>query len=176
METVIIVLLVLLVFLISCDIQLIKTMRNYILGSPVSADVDGFVHADESYDAESSMADGFLGSSRTSSGWEPSTSDFDNLDADEIFKSYAEDLNANVDRAIVESHNEYTSDMDYLATTGASHASARDDFMPAVQFHGLPRKAHYANVGAEGSARTAQSETPEAVIDIRDHNSSGYIL
>lgn len=107
--------------------------------------------------------------------WEP-TSDFNNIGADQLYQVYAEDLKANVDQAIVESHREYTEDAAYLASTGASHASARDDFMPAVQFHGLPRSAHYANLGAQMGARTGQTETPDIVIDIAKHNTTGYLL
>ena len=122
------------------------------------------------------MSDGFTGSREPVNTWEPSTSDFDKLSADTIYRTYAEDLNANVDKAIVESHREYTEDTDFLATTGASHASARDDFMPAVPFHGLPRKAHYSQPGSENSARVAQTETPETVMDISRHHTSSYVI
>lgn len=118
----------------------------------------------------------FMNSREGVGSWEPSTAEFENVDNQKLFQSYAEDLKANVDQAIVESHREYTADTDYLATTGASHQSDRDDFRPAVQFHGLPRKAHYSQIGAENSARTAQSETPEEVMNIKTHNSFGYTL
>jgi hypothetical protein len=108
--------------------------------------------------------------------WEPSTVEFDGSGTDAIYRTYAEDLKSNVDAVIVESHQEYTEDAAYLASTGASHASARDDFMPAVQFHGLPRSAHYMNLGATMGARTGQSETPDTVIDLSIHNSAGYAL
>lgn len=194
MEIVIIVLLVLLIFLISCDNSLLKTVKDYIwpasasdavaaavadaaVASGAAADaaaaVEGYSVSDE---LELGRRSGFLNNAESTTTWEPSTADFEKLGADKIYQSYAEDLKANVDRAVVESHREYTKETDFLATTGASHAAARDDFMPPVQFHGLPRKAHYANVGAETTSRTAQTETPDAVMDIRDHNSSGYVL
>jgi hypothetical protein len=118
----------------------------------------------------------FMNSRDGVSSWEPSTAEFARVGNQTLFQSYAEDLKANVDQAIIESHREYTEDTDYLATTGASHQSDRDDFRPAVQFHGLPRRAHYSQLGAENSARTAQSETPEEVMDIKTHNSFGYAL
>lgn len=92
---------------------------------------------------------------------------------DEIY-SYPLMLADNVDESIIQSHREYVQDTEILGTTGASHASARDDFSPPVQFHGFPRKAHYANLGAEITARQGQSETPEEVIDVANHNSYGY--
>jgi hypothetical protein len=121
-------------------------------------------------------SEGFMNSRESHNTWEPSTVDFAKLDNDTLYKSYSEDLKANVDQAIVESHREYVKDTDFLATTGASHQSARDDFMPAVQFHGLPRTAHYAALGSESSARTSQSETPEEAYNIATSHSSGYII
>lgn len=177
MGAIIITLLILLVFLLSCDGQLLQTIKKMVSVEPLS--VDGFEYGIEdelmlSDNTEHVKGENFMNSREAAGTWEPSTSDFTKLGNDKIYKSYAEDLNANVDRAIIDSHREYTEDSDFLATTGASHASARDDFMPAVPFHGLPRKAHYAQLGAENSARTAQSETPEIVDDIRQHNSTGY--
>jgi hypothetical protein len=86
------------------------------------------------------------------------------------------DIHSNVDKSIIDSHREYTADSAYLASTGSSHASARDDFRPAVQFHGLPRSAHYANLGATSGARTGQSETPETVMDTAEHHGNEYML
>ena len=178
MEAVIIILLILLVFLLSCDCELLQSIKNKIWPSPA----EGFEYGIEDeltlMDDNSNIVKGekFMNNRETTNTWEPSTADFSKLGNDKIYKSYAEDLNANVDQAIIESHRDYTEDSDFLATTGASHASARDDFNPAVQFHGLPRKAHYAQPGAENSARTAQTETPDAVADISEHNSTGYIL
>ena len=179
MEAVIITLLILLVFLLSCDSQLLQTIKGKVWSA---APLDGFEYglADELMledDTEVRKGtSGFMNSREATNTWEPSSADFSKLGNDKIYKAYSEDLKANVDRAIVESHREYTEDSDFLATTGASHASARDDFNPAVGFHGLPRKAHYAQLGAENSARVAQSETPEEVRDIKNHNSTGYIL
>jgi hypothetical protein len=183
-DAIIIILLVLLVFLISCDYKLLKSLgivsdakssenETVFTEEVPMPDTEGYSVKDE---LKLLRKDGFMNSSEEVRTWEPSTAQFDELGADTVYQTYAEDLKANVDRAIVESHREYVKDVDFLATTGASHAAARDDFMPAVQFHGLPRKAHYANVGAESTARVAQSETPEAVMDIREHNSTGYVL
>jgi hypothetical protein len=182
MKAVIIILLILLVFLLSCDSPLLQSVKNKFNSAVFHSEEEEYNIDDEltligdSANAEMGCVEPFMNSRESTNTWEPSTSDFGKLSNDKIFKSYSEDLNANVDMAIVESHREYTEDTDFLATTGASHASARDDFMPAVPFHGLPRKAHYANLGAESSARTAQSETPEVVLDIKNHNSTGYSL
>lgn len=181
MEAVIIVLLVLLVFLLSCDSQLLKTIKDKVLGGEEES-VDGFYNPLDELSLIEDDSDvrkgteGFMNSREATNTWEPSTSTFSKLGRGKLYKAYAEDLKANVDQAIVESHREYIEDASFLATTGASYASARDDFNPAVQFHGLPRKAHYAQLGAENSARTAQTETPEAVREIRNHNSTGYAL
>ena len=179
MEAVIITLLILLVFLLSCDSQLLQTIKDKV-SSPMPPP-EGFEYSLEDelmLDDNTATVKGenFMNTREPTNTWEPSTADFAKLGADKIYKAYSEDLKANVDRAIVESHREYTEDSDFLATTGASHASARDDFMPAVKFHGLPRKAHYAQLGAENTSRTAQSETPEEVQDIKNHNSTGYSL
>lgn len=180
MEAVIITLLILLVFLLSCDSQLLQTIKDKVWSSAPPHDGFDYGLADELMledDTEVRKGtSGFMNSREATNTWEPSTADFAKLGNDKIYKAYAEDLKANVDRAIIESHREYTEDSDFLATTGASHASARDDFQPAVKFHGLPRKAHYAQLGAENSARVAQSETPEEVQNIKHHNSTGYIL
>jgi hypothetical protein len=180
MEAVIITLLILLVFLLSCDSQLLQTIKDKVWSA--APPPDGFEYG---LDDELMLEDdtevrkgtsGFMNSREATNTWEPASADFSKLGNDKIYKAYSEDLKANVDRAIVDSHREYTEDSDFLATTGASHASARDDFHPAVGFHGLPRKAHYAQLGAEKSARVAQSETPEEVQDINNHNSTGYRL
>lgn len=180
MEAVIVILLILLVFLLSCDSQLLQTIKDkvwYVVPPPPkTSSLDDELVLYEDNTSETNGTSGFMNTRETITTWEPSTSDFTKLGNDKIYKSYAEDLKANVDRAIIESHREYTEDTDFLATTGASHASARDDFQPAVKFHGLPRKAHYAHLGADKTARVGQSETPEDVADIRSHNSTGYEL
>ena len=180
MEAVIITLLILLVFLLSCDSQLLQTIKDKVWSA--APPPDGFEYGledelmlEDDTDVRKGTS-GFMNNREATNSWEPSTADFSKLGNDKIYKAYSEDLKANVDRAIVESHRDYTEDSDFLATTGASHASARDDFHPAVGFHGLPRKAHYAQLGAEKSARVAQSETPEEVQDIKNHNSTGYRL
>lgn len=179
MTAIIITLLILLVFLLSCDSSFLQTIKDYVwtprpIISTFTADDNYEILPDPLSDVD--RKEGFLGSREATTTWEPSTADFAKLGADKIYKSYAEDLKSNVDRAIIESHRDYTQDTDFLATTGASHASARDDFNPAVGYHGLPRKAHYANIGSMPSARVSQSETPEEVADIRDHNSNEYTL
>ena len=123
-----------------------------------------------------STEDTFLGSREAVRTWEPSTSEFDNLSLDEKYRRYPEDLNANVDKAIIDSHANYLSDADFLASTGSSHASENDHFTPPVGWHGLPRGAHYAQLGSERTARVSQSETPEEVAEYSQHNSTNYIL
>lgn len=108
--------------------------------------------------------------------WEAPTEFLDAVDK-QGYGSYAEDLpRANVDAGILESHREYVNETSHVGTTGASYAVVRDDFMPAVQFMGLPRKAMYAQLGSDQSSRVTQSETPEQVIDLAQHVSTGYIL
>jgi hypothetical protein len=89
---------------------------------------------------------------------------------------YVESLTSGLDSSIYESHSEYVHDTSQLASVGASHAATRDDFMPPVPFHGLPRCAHYANVGSEKSARVTQSETPEESLLITSHHCTSYRL
>jgi hypothetical protein len=90
--------------------------------------------------------------------------------------SYSEDIRSSIDPSIVDSHNEFVADTDFLATTGASHAADRDDFLPPVPFHGLPRKAHYMNTGSEKDARVVQSETDMDINYIREHHNTSYVL
>lgn len=182
MQAVIIALLIVLIYLVSCDNSCVTALKERIFGSAEQTTVtttEGF-SAEDGYkllpDALFKNKDSFMNSRESVPSWEPSTADFDKLRSDDIYKSYSEDLKANVDRAIVESHREYVDDSNFLATTGASHASDRDDFTPAVPFHGLPRSAHYRNLGSESTSRTSQSETPEEVIDNATHNTSGYEL
>ena len=181
MEAVIITLLILLVFLLSCDSQLLQSIKDTVWSADHPPDgfeygLDDELMLEDDTDVRKGTG-GFMNNGEGTNTWVPGFNiNFSNLGNDKIYKAYSEDLKANVDRAIVESHREYTEDSDFLATTGASHASARDDFHPAVKFYGLPRKAHYAQLGAENSARVAQSETPEEVRDIKNHNSTGYIL
>ena len=89
---------------------------------------------------------------------------------------YAESIVGGLDSSIYESHQEYVNDTSHLASVGASHAATRDDFMPPVPFHGLPRCAHYANIGSEKSARVTQSETPEETLAITSHHCTSYTL
>ena len=178
----IIALLILLIFLLSCDSKVVDVIKRKLnIGCSAS---EGFrvrqtelqkdLYGDN---AQAHMkGERFMNNSESPNTWERSTAEFEGLDGDMLFGSYAEDLKANVDESIIESHKEYVADTDFLSTMGPSHASARDDFTPPVPFHGLPRAAHYANIGAGNSARTAQSETPEDVENIREHHSGGYLL
>lgn len=93
------------------------------------------------------------------------------------YGSYAEDLpRANMDSGIMESHREYIDETSHVGTTGASYAVVRDDFTPPVPFVGLPRKAMYAQLGSDQTARVTQSETPEQSINFSRHITSGYVL
>ena len=89
---------------------------------------------------------------------------------------YVESITNGLDSSIYESHQEYVNDTSQLASVGASHSATRDDFSPPVPFHGLPRCAHYANIGAEKSARVTQSETPEETLAITTHHCTSYKL
>ena len=172
LEELIVVLLIVLIMLLSCDSERLSSVSNWIW--PTTSKFKGEVQVyDDPLDNNTSS---FMDMREEPRTWEPSTSEFAAMKAKDIYKSYAEDLKSNVDSSIIESHREYVADTDFLATTGASHASARDDFNPPVQFHGLPRKAMYANLGSEGTSRTSQSETPEAVMDISTHSGSSYRL
>lgn len=83
---------------------------------------------------------------------------------------------SSLDEDIVNSHRNYLKETTHLATVGASHATDRDDFTPPVPFYGLPRKAHYKQLGSEKTARVSQSETPCQVMAYKQHNSTGYEL
>ena len=181
MQAVIIALLIVLIYLVSCDNSCVTSLKERLFGrdTPAPTTTEGF-SMEDGYkllpDPLFKNKDSFMNSRESVPSWEPSTADFDKLRSDDIYKSYSEDLKANVDRSIVESHREYVDDSNFLATTGASHASDRDDFTPAVPFHGLPRSAHYRNLGSEATSRTSQSETPEEVVENATHNTSGYEL
>lgn len=123
--------------------------------------------------------EGFQSSNEPPRTWEPNTATFDNVDPQKFFdgsQAYSEGLKSYMDPAIIASHRQYTSDTDFLATHGASHASARDDFTPPVQWHGLPRRAHYAQIGCERSARVSQTETPEETVEFAHHHNVHYEL
>lgn len=96
--------------------------------------------------------------------------------AGDVFTSYSEDIRKEIDPSIVESHREFVSDADFVATTGSSHAVSRDDFVPPVPYYGLPRKAHYMNTGAEKDARVVQSETLSDTFNIQEHHNTSYVL
>lgn len=117
----------------------------------------------------------FLGSRGAPRTWDFSTDEFHRLGSDKLFRSYEQDLEANVDEAIQESHREYVEDTDFLATTGPSHASDVSHFNPAVSYVGIPRDAMYRQLGSSSTSRTTQSETPEAVLEIKG-NRTPYVL
>ena len=75
------------------------------------------------------------------------------------YMSYSESLTGNIDTDVYSSHDSYLSDITNVATLGPSHLVMRDDDSPAVKWHGLPRKAMYANTGALDDSRVVQSET-----------------
>lgn len=119
--------------------------------------------------------DSFMNSRELGGGWEPNYYD-DALKLTNDKKEYVDSIKSNVDSEIIESHNEYVKDSNFLATTGSSHAAARDDFNPPVGWHGLPRRAHYASIGADSSARVFQSETASDIDHLRSHHSTEYCL
>jgi hypothetical protein len=176
MVAVIIALLIIILFLGCYDMPpYIQSIKDKLLSTSSSGGSESDVVMVED-NTEEIKGDSFMNDRRAPNTWEPSTVDYEKLDNDTEYKSYAEDLNANVDGAIIESHREYTEDTDFLATTGASHASARDDFMPAVKHWGLPRSAHYAQIGAESSSRVVQSETSADIQDVKEHHATEYRL
>ena len=77
------------------------------------------------------------------------------------YMSYSESLTDNIDTDVYSSHDAYLSDITNVATLGPSHLAMRDDDTPAVKWHGLPRRAMYANLGALDDSRVVQSETKE---------------
>lgn len=178
MEAVIITLLILLVFLLSCDSHLLQTIKNTVWSS--APPPEGFEYSlDDELMIEDNTptvkGENFMNSREPTNTWEPSTTDFAKAGADKIFKAYSEDLKANVDSAIVESHREYTEDTDFLATTGASHASATDHDDSAVPWVGFGgrRGGDVVHDGVEDSARTTTSYTPEQVSELQRQQKKG---
>ena len=98
-----------------------------------------------------------------------------NVDSSSL-SEYNQELIEGLDEEIVNSHQNYVNDSDFLATTGASNNTERDDFNPPVKFHGLPRCAHYAQLGAQSDARTQQSETAEDLELIKGSCPNRYCL
>jgi hypothetical protein len=182
MDTLVIAMIVIFIFIMSCDNVVQRYIREFICKATSSVAKVSPFSKEDNYEIlpdpmfEGDRKESFSGSREPVVTWEPSTAIFDSMDPEVIYKSYAEDLKSNVDEAIVESHREYIADSNFLATTGASHASDRDDFRPPIQFHGLPRGAHYSALGSESTSRTSQSETPEDVVDIAIHHSTDYAL
>ena len=76
---------------------------------------------------------------------------------------------------VVSSHERYVRDLDHKTTT-ASKQTVLDSFNPPVPWHGLPRKAMFARLGADSGARTVQSETPEQTLAFALHNGNTYCL
>lgn len=76
---------------------------------------------------------------------------------------------------VVSSHKKFVKELNHKTTT-ASKATVHDSFNPAVPWHGLPRKAMFARLGADRGARVVQSETPEQTMYFSQHNSTKYCL
>jgi hypothetical protein len=76
---------------------------------------------------------------------------------------------------VVKSHERFVKEMDHKTTT-ASKQTIHDSFNPPVQFWGLPRKSHYARLGADSTSRTVQTETPEQTLSYALHSNSRYCL
>lgn len=166
------ILLLLIIFVISCDNRWVRELKKKIP-----------VFFDEVADTTDILAKGVAETTEkvaeTVVGGVDTVNLLNSLDKIDTFtdgNDYTEVIQTDIDPEIIESHRQYTEDSAYLASTGASRATARDDFMPAVPFHGLPRTAHYRHLGAQSGARTGQSETPETVIDLAHHNSTRYCL
>lgn len=109
----------------------------------------------------------------------PTENDFTNqninIDSSSL-SEYNQELIGGLDEEITKSHENYVNDSDFLATTGASNNTERDDFNPPVKFHGLPRCAHYAQLGAQSDSRTQQSETVEDLALIKGSCPNRYCL
>ena len=76
---------------------------------------------------------------------------------------------------VVSSHERFVRELDHKTTT-ASKQTVLDSFNPPVPWHGLPRKAMFARLGADSGARTVQSETPEQTLAFALHNGNTYCL
>ena len=201
MIAILIFLLLVLIFMLACDKEMLQSTKDWMWrgswkypgwghgglpGNP-SGDPSGDPSEELAEDPEEESlanlsskedgdtAQGFLGSRAPPRAWDFSTSEYNRLGADKMFRSYEQDLEANVDEAIRQSHTEYVEDTDFLATTGASHASDNSHFNPAVSFVGIPRGAMYKHLGSSSTSRTTQSETPESVLEIRGSRTP-YVL
>jgi len=76
---------------------------------------------------------------------------------------------------VVTSHKRFITELNHKTST-ASKDTVLDSFNPPVPWHGLPRKAMFARLGADRGARVVQSETPDQTLDYALHNSSNYCL
>lgn len=196
MDCVIIILLILLIFLISCDTELmekIKSMLSSSYSSDSEEDEDEDTHRRSnktssepfynrvySRGGRKSKFKGkfpvrkskFMNNSEAPSTWEPSEFNYEQQGPD-MYKAYAEDLKANVDQAIIESHQAYMADMEFTATMGASHASANDFDDSPVPWVGIKRGGDVQHDGVEETARVTTSYTPEHIEDLKRRGQSG---
>ena len=151
MTALIVVLLIIIVFVASCDAKWVDSLKNIMKKNCDVEDVYG-------------ATEGFLGDRTPPSDLINDTPEFSksmrSSDA-----SYVENITATVDQSIVDSHNEYIADSDFLATTGASHRSDNSHFTPAVPYHGPMRRAMYAHPGADSDSRITTSETTDQIAD-----------
>ena len=92
MEAVIITLLILLVFLLSCDSQLLQTIKDKYWPAASVTNTCGHKQDDELLledDSETRKGtSGFMNSREATNTWEPSTADFTKLGNDKIYKEF----------------------------------------------------------------------------------------
>lgn len=189
-QTYLVIAVIVLLYLVTCEKEMICALKKTVMGAveggkdaavEAKADMDskGGFSSDDNYEIVQDPLDkgeNFLNISEERDTWEPSTAEFERLGSDTIYKTYAEDLKANVDQAIIESHNEYIQDTNFLATVGASHASENDHFTPAVKHVGAVRPSMYQSWGAERTSRVSQSETPEQVSEYQGYSKNRGFL
>lgn len=80
-----------------------------------------------------------------------------------------------LESSVETSHARFVKELDSKSST-ASKQTTMDSFNPPVPWHGLPRKAMFARLGADSGARTVQTETADQTLDYARHNSGGYSL
>lgn len=150
MDGVVVILLVLLIFMMSCDAGTLHSMRDKVLGVCSSR--------------EQKNIEKFLGTRDQNVNWSSSSPVNGMIGDVEQFN----DISLTLDKSIVDSHMDYTKETDYLASVGASHATDTTHSLRPVTFHGLPRTAHFKHTASESTSRVSQSETIEDIEDIRE--------
>ena len=177
MIAVIIVFLLLIVFLLPGKYSPLTKIRGEMQGDPETEVPQEEVPVDVDVDTvvdDSTETDGFINNkSGGSHSWDPATNSFVNSSISE--NSYVDGLIGSMGTDVTASHESFVEELD-VATMGPSAATERDDFMPAVPFHGLPRKAHYAHLGADRTSRVSTSESSKSLAETQHHNSTGYVL